>query len=156
MSHRIVDLQGFVSLRQVLLSSQVILLAALMSVGCADSERSAQGQAVAGTEQSSSTPVTRRCYRNEYPFDDIPGEKDVQTLTVEIDGDRAVGEYNWLPAFKDKRVGRFEGVFDGHSVVAMYRYAQEGQSASTEISIRLEPEYAVVEGGKQELGLRPP
>jgi hypothetical protein len=78
---------------------------------------------------------------------------DVQSLTIEIDSDRAVGEYNWLPAFKDRRLGRFEGALDGQSVTASYEYTQEGQSGIATISITLESDHVVVEGGSPELGL---
>lgn len=124
-----------------------------MAVRCSDREQGAEKQAVVGSEKVDAKGLTRHCYRNEYPFDGEPDQKDVQTLTLEIDGSRAVGEYSWLPAFKDKRVGRFEGLFDGQAVTATYEYTQEGQSAVATISIRLEPEQVVVEGGSPELGL---
>ncbi len=140
-------------MRYVFSRSLAVLLAAFMSVGCSNGEQGAEKRAAAETGQVDVTALTRHCYRNEYPFDGEPEQKDVQTLTLEIDGKRVVGEYNWLPAFKDKRVGRFEGSIDGQSATVTYEYTQEGQSAVATISIRLEPEQVVVEGGEPELGL---
>ena len=64
-----------------------------------------------------------------------------------------MGDYNWLPAFKDPRLGTFEGNFDGPVISANYKFTQEGRSQTAQIRIRLEPGQAVVEGGLPELGL---
>jgi hypothetical protein len=125
-----------------------------MSIGCSDGKPGNETKAVAEIERAGMTAeTTRYCYRDEYPFEGESNQMDVQSMTLEISGDRAAGEYNWLPAFKDKRVGRFEGTIDGQSILARYEYAQEGQSGVTTISIRLEPGQAIVEGGSPELGL---
>ena len=136
------------------------LLILIAAAGCADGDRSVEPQAVAETEAVTATAPNRQCYRNEYPFENLPDDfegspdqKDVEWLAIEIDGDHATGEYNWLPAFKDKRIGRFEGSLDGQLVSASYEYTQEGQSSVVPISIRLESEQVVVEGGPPELGL---
>ena len=134
--------------------SLVIVLASLVSLGCSDGRLHGETKAAPEIERAvAATETTRYCYRNEYPFEDAPNQKDVQSLTIEISAVRASGEYNWLPAFKDQRVGRFEGTVDGQSIVARYEYTQEGQSGVTTISIRLEPGQAVVEGGSAALGL---
>lgn len=90
------------------------------------------------------------CFRNEYPFQDT---MDVEELIVVIDGRRATGEYNWEPAFKDRRLGRFTGSLHGNTISADYAYEQEGRSATTMISITIEEDQAIVEGGPPELGL---
>ena len=95
----------------------------------------------------------RRCYRNVQPFEDNPGHEDVLSLTVVVVESRAMGDYNWLPAFKDPRLGTFEGNFDGPVISANYKFTQEGRSQTAQIRIRLEPGQAVVEGGLPELGL---
>lgn len=131
----------------------IILLAAFMSAGCSGGDQAADQQAVAGPGQVDAAVPARICYRNEYPFDAEPDREDVERLTLEIEGNRAVGEYSWLPAFKDKRIGQFEGSYDGQFVTAIYEYTQEGQSAVSTISIKVEPERVVVEGESPELGL---
>ena len=78
---------------------------------------------------------------------------DIEELIVVIDGGRATGEYNWMPAFKDARLGRFTGSLHGNTISADYAYEQEGRSATTTISIILEEDQAIVEGGPPELGL---
>lgn len=97
-------------------------------------------------------PPIRTCYRNEYPFVDGPG-RDVLSLNVTVDGGRATGDYAWRPAFKDRREGRFEGSLDDGSIEATYAFVQEGRADTSPITIRLEPERAVVAGGRAELGL---
>jgi hypothetical protein len=131
--------------------SLLVLLAASIMAGCFDGDRNVETQTV--TEMATETIPARRCYRNEFPFEGELDQMDVQSLTIEIDSDRAVGEYNWLPAFKDRRLGRFEGALDGQSVTASYEYTQEGQSGIATISITLESDHVVVEGGSPELGL---
>ncbi len=140
-------------MKYLISNTMPILLASFMLVSCTNGERKVEKQVVAETKQVDSTVPTRHCYRNEYPFDNEPDLKDVEVLNIEIVGDHAQGEYNWLPAFKDKRVGRFEGSFDGQSITARYEYTQEGQSATAIISITLEPDQVVVEAEKPELGL---
>ena len=78
---------------------------------------------------------------------------DVEELIVVIDGHRVTGEYNWVPAYKDRRLGRFTGTLHGNTINADYAYQQEGQSATTAISITLEEQQATVKGGPRELGL---
>lgn len=66
-------------------------------------------------------------------------------LNVAVEGDRATGEYLWLPAFKDRRTGRFEGRIDGDAITATYRFVQEGRADEAPISIRLSSDAAVVD-----------
>jgi hypothetical protein len=66
---------------------------------------------------------------------------------------KLAGEYHWLPAFKDERLGTFEGRIDDQLISASYEYTQEGRSQIIPITIRLEPGRAIVEGGPAESGL---
>ncbi len=140
-------------MRHTLSRPLLFLLAASLSPGCSDGDRSVETPTVDESQPAVATLPTRHCYKNEYPFDGEPNMKDVESLTIEVNGDRAVGEYNWLPAFKDKRIGQFQGTIDDQLVTANYEYTQEGQSAVATISIRLEPSQAVVESERPELGL---
>ena len=118
-----------------------VLLFAGTAPGCAAPERAAEHR-----------PPILACYRNEYPFADGTG-RDVLSLTVTVDGDRATGDYAWRPAFKDRREGRFEGAIEDGAIEATYAFVQEGRPDTVTITIRLEPERAVVAGGRAELGL---
>jgi len=130
------------------------LIAAISSSGCFDGHLGRETKAVEVIKQTGRAAGTSRyCYRNEYSFEDEPDKKDIQSLSVDVSGVRATGDYSWLPAFKDQRIGRFEGTVDGQIIVARYEYTQEGQSGVTTISITLGPERAVVEGGPHALGL---
>ncbi len=92
----------------------------------------------------------KHCFRNESPIGDT---KDVEELIVVLTDGSATGEYNWIPAYKDKRLGKFTGIAEGQIVSATYEYEQEGQSANAAITITLEEEQASVKGGAPELGL---
>ena len=52
----------------------------------------------------------------------IGDAKDVEELIVALDGNAATGEYNWIPAYKDKRLGKFTGTVEGQIVSATYTY----------------------------------
>lgn len=93
------------------------------------------------------------CYRNEYPFQDNPKDKDILELNIEVTGTIVTGEYNYLPAFKDKRVGNIEGVISNNAIEGKYTYFQEGKKDIATISIILKNNSAVVEGAPAELGL---
>lgn len=80
-----------------------------LSAGCLnDDGKSVEQQTPGETDRIEVTPK-RHCFRNVYPFDDQPTQKDILELIIEIDGNHAIGDYNWLPAYKDKRLGRFDG-----------------------------------------------
>ena len=96
------------------------------------------------------------CFRNEVPYQgtpDDPDDMDVEELIVMVEGGRATGEYNWLPAYRSQRFGNFSGSFQDNIITATYEYEQEGQSSATEIVISLEEDQASIEGGPPELGL---
>ena len=95
----------------------------------------------------------QRCFREETRAANAAGEPDVLSLVLVVDGDRAYGEYHWLPAEKDRREGRFEGSVAGELVTATYEFLQEGRSDTTPITIRVENSQAVVAGGDAALGL---
>lgn len=93
------------------------------------------------------------CYRNEYPFPDNPENKDIIELNLNIDGDKVTGNYNWLPAFKDKREGNLEGTISDRTINAKYTFNQEGQAQSADLKIELKDNQAVISGGDPALGL---
>jgi hypothetical protein len=144
---------GRTYLRYVNARSVLVLLIATATAACSDGDQSVDTQVLTKIDMAAETTPTRRCYRNEYAFEGEPNKADVESLTIEINGVRAVGEYNWLPAFKDHRLGQFEGTVDGQTVTASYEYTQEGRSDVATILIELESEQVVVEGGSPELGL---
>ncbi len=94
--------------------------------------------------------LVKHCFRSEFGMDDI---KDVEELTIIIDGEAATGEYNWIPGYKDKRLGTYTGTFADPVVSATYEFQQEGQTAIAAITITIEDEQVTVEGGAPELGL---
>ncbi|MBE7383535.1 MAG: hypothetical protein F6J95_019220 [Leptolyngbya sp. SIO1E4] len=122
-------------------------------MGCTATNQPAETTASTEPQAITEAASDRQCFRNEYPFEDNPEQKDVESLTVDIQGDQVTGEYNWTPALKDARTGSFNGSINDDVITADYEYMQEGQSGETDITIRLEPEQAVVEGGAPELGL---
>lgn len=129
------------------------VIAGTIVTGCAststDSTISATDQHSTEDPTSVTEPV-KSCFRNEYSNGDIT---DVEELKISVVGDQATGEYNWLPAQKDKRRGEFEGNFAKDTVQATYTYEQEGTQESVPISIFIEEDQATVEGGDRQLGL---
>jgi hypothetical protein len=129
----------------------VAVLSAAVLTGCSPSgtETEARGTADAGA----AAEPQQRCFRQEFPFSNEPGKADVMSLVVVIDGDRTHGEYDWLPAEKDRRTGRFEGSVAGDLITATYEYTQEGLAGTTPITIRLGNARAIVAGGDAAAGL---
>lgn len=123
---------------------------------CLQENRTNNSQGTSG-EASQADPVvsSMQCFRNEFPYEatEDPDDQDMEELIVMIDGDSASGEYNWIPAYKDQRLGISSGSFQENLIKATYEYQQEGQSATTEIVISIEAEHVTVEGGSSELGL---
>lgn len=109
-------------------------------------------------EQSTDTTEVEEekllCFRNEYPFEDNSGKMDVEELTLVITGDQVTGIYNWLPAEKDQRTGKFTGSINGNTINAKYTFVQEGVEGSADIVIETDNNKASVSGGSPELGLQ--
>lgn len=127
------------------------MLILFLSSACSDNDDSVPEQpSSADAERSTIVPSIRHCFRNEYPIDDT---KDVEELIIIVDNDQVTGEYNWIPAYKDRRLGRFDGSLQENTISASYEFEQEGQSTTTAISISIEGKQAIVKGGQPELGL---
>ncbi len=127
----------------------------VLSSGCSkNSAGDLEPQTSGETDRIEATSSRREhCFRNEYAFDDEPDQRDIEELIVVIDGSRATGEYNWIPAYKDSRLGRFDGSVQDDSVNASYEFEQEGQSGIATVSIILGEEHAIIKGESPELGL---
>lgn len=140
-------------MRQVVPGLSMPMLIVSLSSACSNldgrvTERPSLGEAARIPAMTS----IQHCFRNEYPFDDSD-TNDIEELTIVVDGDRAAGEYNWRPAYKDKRLGRFSGVIQGNAISASYEFEQEGRLETTAISISIEEGQAIIEGGPPEFGL---
>jgi len=85
------------------------------------------------------TDSVKHCFRNEYGGGE---NRDVEELLVTILGNQATGEYHWIPAFKDRRFGTFEGTVTDNIVDATYTYTQEDSLESEPISVLIEKEQA--------------
>lgn len=92
----------------------------------------------------------QQCFRNEIGSGEA---KDIEELIIAMEGTQATGEYNWIPAYKDRRMGEFAGQLTGNVVEATYTYEQEGNQASTPMAILVEDDTATIEGGDPALGL---
>ncbi len=145
------------------ISSSVLSLAIILAISACsktDKTEAPDVSEVATTTSETPTPETptevvapapvKHCFRSEFGMDDI---KDVEELTVVLDGDAATGMYNWIPAYKDKRMGNYTGTFADPVISADYEFQQEGQTATAMITITIEDQQVKVEGGAPELGL---
>lgn len=94
------------------------------------------------------------CFRQEYPFPDESDSVDVMELLLEIEGKEVVGEYNWLPMYKDRRKGKITGRLEGNTVYSQYIFWQEGKLDTVELTIRFHNDKALVAGGEEALGLK--
>jgi len=105
-------------------------------------------------EKSEENIITNKlCFQNEYAFRDNPSMKDVEELTLLIEGKKVTGTYNWLPAQKDQRNGSLTGTIKDKMITAEYRFLQEGIEDTTELIIIIYDENAEITGGDLELGL---
>jgi hypothetical protein len=128
----------------------MLAIGGLVLAACTNEPPESAENAVSGQGGAADQSFVAHCFRNEYPIDDT---RDLEELVVEVRGSRATGEYNWLPAYKDRRVGRFTGALEEGVIDARYEYRQEGTTGTARISIALEDHRAVVRGGPPELGL---
>lgn len=92
------------------------------------------------------------CFRNEYPHKDTK-DKDVIELSIDVHNGSARGIYNWLPAFKDERKGKFRGRIENNVISGEYNFTQEGKAQTVQIEITLNETEAIVKGFDPSLGL---
>jgi len=125
-------------------------------IGCENSNEQKQNSKTNNLKEERSEEniiINKLCFRNEYPFQDNPSMKDVEELTLSIEGEKVTGTYNWLPAQKDQRKGSLIGTIKDKMITAQYHFLQEGIEGTTELKITINDEKADITGGKPELGL---
>lgn len=128
------------------------VLAALTISACADRDGAAE-ISPSDAPAAQVTALERHCFRDVFGLPDATGEEDVLELLVMTSGALANGQYNWLPARKDRRIGTFDGRYADGLVEATYNYEQEGRAGEEIIIIELDDTSATVSGGPPELGL---
>lgn len=71
---------------------------------------------------------------------------------MDISGADVIGEFNWLPAEKDKKTGMFNGIISGDStnkiVNAIWNTSAEGMTNQEELKIIIEGDIAKVGFGE--------
>lgn len=132
-------------------NKQIMLIALLLGVlthltGCSEQDK-------ANEKANADLVDGKHCYKNEYPFNDGSGAKDVMELNIIVQGDAVTGSYNWLPAFKDQRTGAFKGSTNNGVIKADYVFMQEGKEATADLEIKLHETEAVVKSSNVQLGL---
>lgn len=141
-------------MRYAVLNLSFVAIILVLSAGCSKNNgRDVEQQTSRETDRIEAASSTQHCFRNEYPFDDEPDQRDIEELVVVIDGSHATGDYNWIPVYKDSRLGRFDGTIQNDSISASYEFEQEGQSETAIISITLEKGQAIIKGESPEPGL---
>lgn len=115
----------------------IIILLSLLFISCSNNKND---------------PATsiKTCYQNTYGDNKI---KDLEILTITITNKFIKGQYHWLPAFKDKRIGYFKGTKTKQLILAKYDYVQEGIKASTQIQLTLNDKSISVWQEEPALGL---
>ena len=93
------------------------------------------------------------CFQNDYVYNDDKSMKDFLKLVLNIDDQKVLGTYDWLPAEKDQRKGKLIGILEKDLVTADYIFSQEGVIDTVEVKIIISPEEAKISGGNAELGL---
>ena len=121
----------------IILKKGTLTLVSLLLVSCS------------GTENESMPSVTM-CYQNSFGSGEV---MDFEVLQITVADKTVEGEFHWLPAFKDKRVGYFKGTKTNQVVLAKYDYTQEGKKSSANIKLILKDGSISISGGEPSLGL---
>jgi len=144
---------------QFLVKSVALSFLVMMSfISCNDSEsaKSMESTQKASTEKVKKNELDNNrksyCFRNENPHTDTK-DKDVVELYFEVRGESARGTYNWLPALKDQRRGKFRGMIKDNVIKGEYNFTQEGTSQTARIDITVKENEVVVKGFDPALGL---
>ncbi len=93
------------------------------------------------------------CYRNEQAYANEENAVDIEELKLSFDGDVVKGVFNTIPAFKDHRRGKIEGMAHMSQVDGKYIFVQEGKIDTAKIKIILRNDHVIVYGEPVELGI---
>ncbi|MEO8732805.1 MAG: hypothetical protein ABI373_00605 [Flavobacteriales bacterium] len=93
--------------------------------------------------------VTRGTARIE-GGDTLPGPVDSLYIKLDLLGELANGEYNWVPQEKDRMKGYFQGSFEDSLVTAVYTYTAEGKTQKMEVLFKIEDRSLRVATGEME------
>jgi len=115
---------------------------------CAPEQETKNPPENASQESAVSTPKT--CYQK---LTGSGENTDAEVLILNQEGKAFSGEYHWLPAFKDQRLGKFSGESSGQGMRATYTYLQEGSKGSESIQLDKQNDRISISGGAPELGL---
>lgn len=126
------------------------LLLAFSLLGCEPTEESSPAIEASTTAAATAIPVAKTCYQN---LTGTGENTDAQVLILNRQDPVMSGEYHWLPAFKDRRLGRFSGEQTEQGIAVVYRYEQEGTKGSENLTLVPQADQIRVSGGAPELGL---
>ena len=122
---------------KIILKKSTITFVSLLLVSCS------------GTENESMPPI-KMCYQNSFGSGEV---MDFEVLQITVADKTVEGEFHWLPAFKDRRIGYFKGTKTNQVVLAKYDYTQEGKKSSANIKLILNEGNISTSGGELSLGL---
>lgn len=100
--------------------------------------------------------ASERLENSPHCYKQVTGQgdnRDITLLTLTQDGKSVTGNYYWLPAFKDRRLGSFEGEKTETGYRVDYTYQQEGVRGESPLFLLLESDQIVIQGGDPALGL---
>lgn len=102
-------------------------------------------------EVSEAKVVAKLCFQNTYGTGEAT---DTQVLWFTRNNNEVEGEYHWLPAFKDKRMGSFKGkLLEAGVAEVSYEFMQEGIKDSQRIQLEFDDTHIEITGADESLGI---
>ncbi|WGW01379.1 hypothetical protein QF117_11365 [Vibrio sp. YMD68] len=93
----------------------------------------------------------KMCYENRHG---VPPLIDYEILWFTLSNNIVKGEFNWLPALKDRRIGSFNGhKINDNSLDVVYSFYQEGFNSQIKLTIKFDENQVMIEGERPSLGL---
>lgn len=93
----------------------------------------------------------KKCYQKHYNTDKKRG---LEVLWLSTQNGRVKGEFNFLSASQNKRVGTFTGKMLGQGFATVdYSFVQEGQQAAVELVLDYDENRASIKGSMPSMGL---
>lgn len=78
---------------------------------------------------------------NELPSRNL---RDSILMNLEINGNEISGNFDWIPAEKDRRLGRIDAIKEGDELKGKYIFTQEGIEDTVDINISLQKTSATI------------
>lgn len=119
------------------------VISVLALASCTGNSKKISDDSLKANEGSMDTSLAARlntpAQKMEYCFINTAGKmaQDTTAIHLVINGNKVIGDMNWLPKEKDRRKGTLLGIIKGDNIKAIWTFMQEGMTDTLAAEFKL-------------------